>query len=257
MQRPSSLTLTAAVAVALAAISLAAPSSAVVMTATYTGTVASGDDNHGTFFGGAHSSHFAGDEAFTAVFIYDTALGIHTGDGILDDRIRGGIGAPGGGPSPMLSASLTIKGLTIDLPVGFDDSVRAQSEAFFLGFRPGLVTHTSDFRTSIPDLDRQYTLSVGAFIPTPASVEATHDLDIDLGGSFFLIDQSRLTPSIGPADGSHAISAYGQLRATHLRVESAAAAVPEPAQWSLMILGFAASGALLRRRRGAPAHPIG
>jgi hypothetical protein len=93
---------------------------------------------------------------------------------------------------------------------------------------------------------------------------------IDLDGAAFTPDfgapghepqesWSLFTALIGP--GPHAIHVHGQVMATGKLANAAsyggtvnltAVGVPEPAAWSLMIMGFGAAGAVLRRRNRTP-----
>jgi len=69
------------------------------------------------------------------------------------------------------------------------------------------------------------------------------------GGDVLTHFQIQLVTDIGgqtnvALDGATVLDGVGQIR-----IEDATAGVPEPATWALMILGFGAAGATLRRRR--------
>ncbi len=93
-------------------VGLAAPACAVpvpvnaMMQATFSGTVVSGNDAHNVFGG----SLLLDGEAFIASFKYNTAIGRHTSPVI--DQIFGGLSL--GSQSPMISASITINGISYD-----------------------------------------------------------------------------------------------------------------------------------------------
>src|SRR5205085_1785822 len=90
---------------------------------------------------------------------------------------------------------------------------------------------------------REFQLALNGNFAAPADLEASLDVDLERGsGGFFVKD---------PFAETHEISTLGSLTATHLTVQNLSAAnlgVPEPGAWALMILGFGAAGAALRRR---------
>jgi PEP-CTERM motif len=69
----------------------------------------------------------------------------------------------------------------------------------------------------------------------------------DIVGGFFV--------GVGSGPGSNYLAHVDEVTAngTTFNFEVAAAGVPEPASWALMILGFGSAGAMLRRRKGAVA----
>ncbi len=71
---------------------------------------------------------------------------------------------------------------------------------------------------------------------------------ITVGGNSFVAEGLKffINPLVLTAGSNQ--SSIGKLTAT-----VAAAAVPEPASWALLIAGFGGVGAMLRRRRGLPA----
>jgi hypothetical protein len=93
-------------------VGLAAPARAVpvpvnaLMQATFSGMVVSGNDPHNVFGG----SLLLDGEAFIASFKYNTAIGRHTSP--IIDQIFGGLSL--GSQSPIISASITINGISYD-----------------------------------------------------------------------------------------------------------------------------------------------
>jgi hypothetical protein len=93
-------------------VGLAAPARAVpvpvntLMQATFSGIVVSGNDAHNVFGG----SLLLDGEAFVASFKYNTAIGRHTSP--IIDQIFGGLSL--GSQSPIISASITINGISYD-----------------------------------------------------------------------------------------------------------------------------------------------
>ncbi|WP_162257179.1 PEPxxWA-CTERM sorting domain-containing protein [Phenylobacterium sp. Root700] len=205
----------AAAAAAAAMMLGGSAASAAIMIATYTGTVSSGVDKIGMF-----GSSLAG-EQFKAVFKYDT-------DGGVSDITP--TGAHAYGPGVMLDAYLEINGLISHVPTGYYGSVQQSTAdvqhlsiyddgAFQTYFYIGL------FGVSPPlDLTDAYTRSSGETSARWAKYNySTGQYDVELNLS---------SP-------------------TTLAVTTAA--VPEPATWAMMILGFGLAGVGIRdsrRRRG-------
>ena len=100
---------------------------------------------------------------------------------------------------------------------------------------PSLGVHSTGNLLAQNDLGR-YDLSDigGSFYTTYADALAT-------AGSFGVLRFSILVDSFGGADRTFVIGADGVTAST-------GAALPEPASWALMILGFGVAGATLRRR---------
>jgi hypothetical protein len=69
----------------------------------------------------------------------------------------------------------------------------------------------------------------------------------DLAPGFTLRDRFGASPDSAFAPGA-AFSDQGSVSQLGFRLEGTIAVVPEPAAWALMLLGFAAAGAALRRR---------
>lgn len=107
---------------ALAMATIATPAKATLIDVTWIGTVSSG--NVGTAGAFGVQDTFAGNElaglSFTATYRFDTTIGsLVTGPGSADLRGGDNFGTPGTVPSPLVSASLTINGVTVAFTGGY------------------------------------------------------------------------------------------------------------------------------------------
>jgi hypothetical protein len=84
---------------------IVSPASADMVTLTYTGTVAGGFDQLGVF--GAPNTSLTGDQ-YTAVYFFNTAIGLNTSSGNAFNVFGGPGTAALGQPSPALGALITI-----------------------------------------------------------------------------------------------------------------------------------------------------
>lgn len=205
--------------------------------ATYKGHVNGGYDATGVF--GAAESDLSG-LAFTATFTYDLELGSvgPLGDGEAADFA-------------LLTSTLTIGGGIYEFGPGFSNHIETHTGSLY-PFGPGYVYHSADssfFGSPIFYTFETLTLAGGAAAPG------------------FLAQAVAETPVVNPGDGGpadyvgffsidsnffgSAFAASGDLRPEVYAVEAVGGAVPEPAAWAVMILGFAAAGSALRRRRAA------
>ena len=223
-----------AAAAAVVAISTAGAASATVGVATYTGKVTANGNN--TSAPGAFGA--VGGDTFTAVFDFDTSLGYDRLEPGFEEVTYGG--TSNGFTPPITSATLTIGGVTLSFGAQkyanaqifnhapIDDEILfgvtgADNSQLFLWFAtaPGTMGH-DDFSQSF---------SVGPSGPdAPGGVP--NDNWLGNSGFFHLGNGESVT-----------------LAADHLTVDIQGGAVPEPATWGLMLLGFGGAGALLRRRR--------
>jgi hypothetical protein len=229
-----SMRIAGVVAAGLLAGLAAAPASAAVMLATYVGTVLGGVDQ-GNVFGLGAGAGLAG-QAFTATFTYDTELGVDDGDpGFYQERDGG---AAWGAATPILSAALTIDGLTYEVA----------------GDSNGEVVSA----TGVQSLHRAESLSGGVFNRLFLYLDYNAPGDLaepvattggSLGGGTFLLN------------GAGGLLASGSLHPVTLTIAAAAptgGAVPEPQTWAFMVAGLGLAGWALRRqaagvrRIGAP-----
>ena len=232
-------------AAALCLSALAAPASATIFVGTQTGFVTNSVDNDGLFGLGLFDSG----EAYTAVFTYDTSIGLYTDNGTDDD-------VAGLGPDSPLSATLTINGVSV--PAGGDrgavgagnsgglDSIGISGDSEI--FDPNGFTTYDLFLSASTIANNQGTARVGS---PPAGNLC--DIFASCGGSLTVYYYND-------NQGANALTDGFGFTATSFVITSGG--VPEPAGWALMITGFAGVGAAIRRRRAreglapAPAHGI-
>jgi hypothetical protein len=239
-----------AAVVALASGVVAAPASAAILVATYTGKIQSGFDSSGVF--GPHSSGLTG-LAATMTFTFDTAT-----PGADEQEVPptysglSSVGSPAAG-----TATITIKGRSVPM-VGTTQSTAQQldNETFPTG-DIDQVLHL----VYAPDLGRgwdgRFTNYLRASVQGPDMVDQLSyltPLEYDVtradltAGSFQFLQHYPHAPTIID------VWAYGTVYWNHVSISVAGlpsepGAVPEPTSWALMIGGFGAVGVVLRRRQ--------
>jgi hypothetical protein len=228
-------------AVAAAAIAWAGAASASVITVTWTGHVASGIDNAGWF--APVGTDLTG-AAWSAVFTYDTTNAAdYSGPGDGDTTFPSIVLEGGGSAGPVIGgAVLNISGTGFNIPGSFFDGigihmVDADGDPLEFG------TYAASLLTTQIVLDARLRSP-----PIPFSVTTPFEATSGLCDDFCM--------------GSFSIpnGTSGQLTPETVKLEVATEAgsgAPEPAAWALMIAGFGAAGAVLRRRRltNPPALP--
>jgi hypothetical protein len=228
---------------AFAAVSLAAvstPSAATVMIATFTGSVFSGGDGTG-FFGLGQNADLAG-EGFTAIFRYDTSLGIATTSPVYDGRLGG---PQNGTVSPIVFASLEINGVTDMLEVFGNGSANVHR-----GFDTWEQTYAYTDSFAMNGAGDQIISVLELFVlssPTPLALTTPY-----VGGNLVFNEGPLRTPQVNHQVFDHAAGYSVNYNAIFSPVQVVLApyvAVPEPATWATLITGFMAVGAMLRRRR--------
>ena len=193
-----------------------APASAAVYTATYTGTVSSGFDSTGVF--GVAATSLTGD-AFTAVYTYNTALGVRATVPGVSDSVTGGsyISQPS-----VASATLTINGVT----VSFSGAQASSADA-----EPGYVAEYAGSTVSDYVDNNVYA----------ATLTATLDET-----SAFTVGTAAHPDYFSIAAGGQ--TASGAFNTDTIQIDAA----PEPATWAMMLVGVGLTGARLRRVRRRP-----
>lgn len=250
MPRRSRLTLSLIAAVAALGFAAATPASALIITSTWEGSIAAFDIT------GVFGTPFASvDAPFRAVFTTDTeTLGaIET----LSPGQRSFL--TGENAANPTTAVLTILGRSFVIGAQGDYTFGSiyRQDAFPFGAVHDNVDNVARHRIDGPIFE-QVVLSMnlgsrtndftGWDYRTPMTY--VFDPPNDRQGGAFSLDRFNV------ATGVQLDSLFGRVFATSVTVTVGdAAVVPEPASWALMIAGFGAAGAVLRRRR-AGAFPV-
>lgn len=224
-----------AASVTAAGLLAAMPAAAAVKIATYSGIVGAGFDQTGIF--AAPGSDLTG-YSWVATFAYDTTLaGDRDTDGVNYDYSYGGLSYGSPGMSPIISASITINGVTRSVAGTYAGSLYTTTSSYVQHFAQDYsydgITETSNYIYT-------YHYPAGA----PGSLDQNFGPVAAVGGygyaSWYAYDSSTSTyiNNTYAYLGSDAVYSVG--------------AVPEPANWAMMIAGFGLVGTALRRRR-APA----
>lgn len=210
---------------ALASVLFTTPAAnAAVMLATFRGTITSGADATGIF--GNVGSSLAGEEVL-AVFKYDTDLG-----NVLPFVGRqGGPAYSGGHTNPMLDAWIEINDIEDHLSLPASSSFALQVGGANAHYEAvGGVPCLGQLPSCWADLS--FLLMIDTNVAAPVS-----DLD------------SPFVQALSGASGLALKPGYYSfdLQLTNFQVSSA---VPEPATWAMMIVGFGLVGSTLRSSRG-------
>ncbi len=235
-----------AATLAALATAVAQPAAAAVYVTTWSGTLASGVDYTGEF--GQIGRVLTG-LAFTAVYTLDDSApnAIRS----LSPGFSTIVGGPNrGSPFTPLTADLTIAGHVMHFGVGANQYHEASN-----GGAKGVISgNYNDYEDEI----------FGGFgdpggITNAVTSTSVHFLTASDPRTPFVASGPGLTFSGGFSVNSNAAGVTNE-RQRHAfadflttRVETVlrpqGGAVPEPASWALMIIGFGATGAMLRRRR--------
>lgn len=221
----------------------AGSATAAIVTATYTGTVVNGVDNTGEF--GIVGADLSG-LSYVSVFRFDTNLGVRTTvAGHLDSVIGGPLY---GTTSPVLSASLTIRGITFAF--GSDLYSRAQASGdpaygYMNGEVESYLNSGGVFRDNF----------LGEYV---SDTNAPDSLTTSYVGHPFGFNAALSTASFniqeqGGVGGSRSASANMTADAVTIVAERQGPGVPEPNTWALLLTGFGVTGAALRGRRSRAA----
>ncbi|HEY0435494.1 MAG TPA: PEP-CTERM sorting domain-containing protein [Phenylobacterium sp.] len=223
----------AALSGALALVLSAASAQAAVMRATFTGTIGSGADFTGAF---GPPLTLLTDMSVSQVFVYDTGRGIPDPANPTSDSLVGGPFY--GVANPILDAWITINGHTRHVAPDFIGGVGLFGNRMSIIVADGL----GDGVVTAAQMDVRFAPDAPADLETPFS-RTIEPCEFGCG----LVVQ-------GPHhDGFFTSFNYAaSLDPTNLTVEAMGAA-PEPATWSLALLGFGLLGATLRSRDKRPA----
>lgn len=228
-------------AVASAAV---APANAAIVKWTFSGQVAEGFDTTGVF--GAANTVLSGDP-FSITYTFDTSKGaLSQGPGY--SFLQGGA-APTG---PFSAATLTINGVGVSI-----SGVTTDPSSDFATTNDSTISGAVEAAIGGGDLNTSYSYAFNAIVglsDASASFDTAHNstglpticLDStcnDLySGSFGINESSTRFPD---AYGLFGLDQTTKIVAT----VSGVGAVPEPATWALMLIGFSGVGAAIRRSR--------
>lgn len=226
---------------AAAAFGFAQSASATIWTTTYKGLVTAGSDNAGSF--GLGCTFCGGGEltglAFTAVFVTDDSTPgatVTTGATTLDVS-----GAGGANPT---HGSLTINGHTLLLGNNMGSQHLGDD-----GVDQTIGHFAKNYSNSIACSDEELGC-FGAIISDQLSLNAHGLGDGDFGTlPAGMIGSGSLSQSREFDAGFVGLSFDSGADLLISSVETTSDAVPEPAAWALLVLGFAGMGVALRRRR--------
>ncbi len=233
----------------------APPSASAAVTYTYFGTVSSGFDETGVF--GLAGQDLAGlGLGFTATFVREDIPGAE----YYSDATFSSVG--GSFPNSPVQGEVTINGRTLSFGSSFGqqwqrkepDGSGGEYEEFLHNAQSNLNDY--DAGTGISNYRANGVLLTGtgnnlnflssADYHTLSSVGSAQGVFL---GGYVQVHEYVLGPG-----GARSGYSYGlaRLTATSMTVSNSdgpVAAVPEPASWALMILGFGSAGAMLRARR--------
>jgi hypothetical protein len=217
-----------------AALLFASPASAAVMVVTYSG-LASGTDGLNMFGGGTLSA-----VPFSFSFTYDTARGFRetgpTGDALS---------TPIGGDPPVVRVDYELNGVTGSQTTFSLATVATNLIANVFTVNPHQASFDSFGRVA---MHNEFTM--GVTLPAaPSTLETPFSLDGGLGGSLASWVRTDYTSPDSADEFTNVVTVF-QLGVAHIDLVALdGTPVPEPGVWTVMILGFGAAGAALRRSR--------
>lgn len=211
----------AALAVLLA--TFAQPAAAVVMLATYTGTVYQP--------GGPLDG-----KNFTATYRYDTSIGRSTAG--TTDSVGGGIYLGPTAPIPIQWVTMQIEGASIyDVAKAPLTAMGVNSDS------SGYITHW--VQDDAPGIDGW---TVVAFVELQGIASPGANLEVPFSSTVYdFAGRGHFYYSLRDPSGTEQRALDVGLRPTYITVM--AVAVPEPGSWAMMILGFGLIGGTMRRRK--------
>ena len=146
-----------------------APASATIVNAEWTGTITNGVDGLEIF--GPAGADLSG-AAFTGDMLYDTALGTTLYSSPTGTWLEGGPGVASGGQSPILTASLTINGITHAITPNFYGQVLATNG------QPNIVNEIYQSGASSVDNDNIFFAMYNTFSQVSGDIPGTIDVPL-------------------------------------------------------------------------------
>ncbi|WP_243445871.1 PEPxxWA-CTERM sorting domain-containing protein [Polymorphobacter arshaanensis] len=222
--------------VILALATIATPVSAIIVKVTYTGTVDWGYDQTGIFGTPGADLGFL---PYQMVYGYDTTRGNIVATPTTNKLYGGDLT---GVLSPALWTKVTIGGVTTSfsprsygLIWGYNDGLQSQQ---FHEAEHIYVNKEIEYRTFTQN-------SVYDFVGNiPSSIQDPFSYNVESNGYAYGIFHSY---AYDFSTGSYVHETYASMAISNVTL----AAVPEPANWAMMIAGFGLTGAAMRRRREA------
>lgn len=179
-------------------------------------------------------------EPFAVQLTYDTSRGYRTDFGGAGEFLGGGTGS--GSDGPFLSAVLTVEGRTTDLARAFNGTAETYGPAYVHEFAdryPGQLEFNITDAASAGPFTTFFNFWIGGFGAAKASLETPWSGP--LTGGYGTLEGGIVQP------GASALFSLN-LTPTDVRFEATPSPTPEPGAWALMLLGFGAVGAAVRRQ---------
>ena len=247
-RRLISMTKSIALFAGLALLASVSQASADIVTVTYTGIVNPGAQDQNGRFGGGNLTG----TTYVAQYIFNSSIGNLSSTGTAN-AVTGGTGVPA--PSPLLSGTVTINGVSQAMPRGYTDQMYAYNDG-----TSAQVEHTGRFyenlggitteNTVFNRITNNTTLPFTTLLPLSLTAPFADTLDANDGYTasvdFLSVDYNQ----------GGAFLDYVHLTATLTGFQisgPSVGAVPEPSTWAMMILGFAGVGFMAYRRKSKPA----
>jgi len=217
----------------------------------WTGTVLFGGNDNLNLFG-LQNIDLTG-RAYTASYIYDTSVNFVENLTDSTQSVSGGTFFNPFRPSPLVSASITVNGITVDVGGSFFGSYFTQSGLGVSGILTDAIADRNLDQGSFPSryagqiFNNARRLDNGFALPLNQTATYDFDASVNVANSAFRF----LT--LDAQDNILGASGFG-LRPERLFIsQPGAGAVPEAGTWAMLIAGFGLVGAVARRRRLASA----
>lgn len=240
----------AVASVALASAAAIAPAEAAnLVRLDWTGTILFGGNDNLNLFG-LQNIDLTG-RAYTASYVYDTSVNFVENLTDSTQSVSGGTFFNPFRPSPLVSASITVNGITVAVGGSFFSTYFTQSGLGVSGILTDAIADANLDQGSFPSrhsgqiFNTARRLDNGFALPLDQAATYTFDASVNVSNSAFRFLTRDAQDNILGASG------FG-LRPERLVIaQLTAGAVPEAGTWAMLIAGFGVVGAAARRRRGA------